>query len=241
MVDREAVGGRRMGRDPRLLALAELVPPGLAVADVGTGGRAALARLLVASGRSPGAVGIEASHPTWQAAADLVARRGPVEVAVRRGRGVAPLSSGEAAVLVAAGLGGRGIIDLLEEAGPRLGEFRRLVLGPQRDAAVLRRWLAERGFRLAWEELVAARRRIYELIAAEPGVEPASGAELEIGPRLLERRHPLLANLLRYRVQRLEAAAAQAAWAGNEQAASRLFEAARRLRKVGETWLSLRI
>ncbi len=230
-----------MGWDLRLQALAQLVPPGVPVADVGTGDRAVLARLLVASGRSPRAVAIETSHPTWRAASDLVARRGPAGVAVRRGRGVAPVAPGEAAVLIAAGLGGRGIIDVLEDAGPRLGEFRRLVLGPQRDAAAVRCWLAAHGFRLVREELVAVGRRIYELIAAEPGEEPASGAELEIGPRLLERRHPLLADLLRFRVRGLEAAAAQAGRAGNERAAGRLFEAARRLRKAGETWLSLRI
>jgi tRNA (adenine22-N1)-methyltransferase len=61
-------------------------------------------------------------------------------------------------------------------------------------AASLRKWLTQNGWHIVAEDLVEDGRHLYEIIAAERGESKAySEAVWEIGPQLIEAKHPLLA------------------------------------------------
>ncbi len=77
----------------------------------------------------------------------------------------------------------------------------RLVLGPMVRQSLLRGWLLNNDYRICDEDLSVEGNRVYEAIAAAPGREHLeSEVFLEVGPRLWEMRHPLLARHLDARI-----------------------------------------
>lgn len=192
---------------PRLAALAELVPHGSIVADIGTD-HAYLpvylvqergCRLVVASDISPG--------PLALARETVAAFNCLHKIDLRLGNGLQVLRADDAIeTVVIAGLGGRSIAALLEEGREQLRQAQRLILQPMQDAALLRLYLAGHGFALLQETLVLEGNRLYEIIMAAPGREEETDLfRLAVGPRLLERQPPLLAKLLREKMRRLRA------------------------------------
>lgn len=180
---------------PRLAAVAGLVPPGSRVADVGCDHGRLAAEL--------------ARRGSFVVATDRKLRRVPEGVPFRLGDGLAPLSSRDRIeVVVLAGLGARSIVRIL---GASRLPVARLVLQPQTEAPLLRRWLVEHGRRIVDEALVRDGGRTYVVVAAEEG-DAADGLRLEglerddvlaAGPVLLRRRAPGLARYWRERRDRL--------------------------------------
>lgn len=189
------------------------MPPGGVVADIGTDHGLLPAYLLV-TGRSPRAIATDIRPgPLAQARATVSQFGLQDQVDLRLGDGLAPLRPGEAGVIVISGMGGRRMAGILA-ARPEVSlAARRLVLQPNTEAADLRRWLVEHGFQLLEEELAREGEKIAEVMAAAAGREPAppvplAGLDWEVGPRLWERRHPLLGAFLAHRVERCRAALA---------------------------------
>lgn len=165
---------KRAGR-PRRRALAALIPddPGVLV-DVGADhGHVASAVGAIATERMPGRIG---------------RRDVPWVVA----DGLAPFRYVDTAVI--AGMGAHTILGILDR-GPR--PRRALIVHAPDAPALLRRGLAERGWRIDHEMLAPEARRYAEVIRAIPGREPSTGAHLDLGPRLLVSDDPLLEAHLR--------------------------------------------
>ncbi len=209
----------------RLLVIANFVPRGSTIADIGTD-HAYLPIYLVTEGVCPKGIGVDVHQGPFEAAMRAVQEAGLADkIAVRLGDGLAVVQPGEADVVVIAGMGGGTIRGILE-AGPQVvAGLKRLILQPMVDSAHLREWLICNGWPIADEELVEEEGRLYEIIVAEkadvavdakpdfcaakpdfcvdkqdfPDGENCSGAEaglnkvlLEVGPKLVEKRHPLL-------------------------------------------------
>lgn len=195
--------------------MAALVPPVRVAADVGTGD-ALLACHLVRAGGVERVIATDVGAGPLDQARATVARAGLADrVELRRGDGLLALRPGEAEVAVLAGMGARSMLAALAAAPDVLAGLRRLVLQPNGDPGPVRRWLLARGWRIAEEELVRERRHFYQVMAAELGREPPPPPELlaaglEVGPRLWERRHPLLRDYLAHRVSVLARAVAAA-------------------------------
>lgn len=100
--------------------------------------------------------------------------------------GLRPFEHVDLAVI--AGMGARTIARILD-VGPKP---RVAVLHAQDDPPVLRRWLAENGWRIDAEALAPEAGRFAEVLRALPGRETASGYWLDFGPRLLEGDDPHL-------------------------------------------------
>lgn len=160
---------------PRLRALAEAVPPGAVVADVGAD-HALLPAFLVRTGRCPRAIAIDA-RPGPLAGALRTLRRYGVQgrVELRQGDGLEPLRPGEADVVVIAGLGGETIAGIIAGRPEVAGTVRRWVLQPVRGREALRRYLAGQGWRVVEGEVAEGRRR-YAVMVAEPGGRPPDAA-----------------------------------------------------------------
>lgn len=177
----------------RLAVLAAFIPRGCIAADIGTD-HAYLPIFLVKQGICDYVIATDLREGPFRSAERKI-KEHAVEgrIDLRLGNGLKPLKPGEAEVVILAGMGGNTIRGILAGAPNILAGIKRLVLQPMTDAGDLRLWLAAHGWKIVDEELVEDDGRIYVIIAAEPGFEVTRDPVcLELGPRLLEKRSPLL-------------------------------------------------
>ncbi|NLL57548.1 MAG: SAM-dependent methyltransferase [Firmicutes bacterium] len=193
---------------PRLAAVASLVPSASVVADIGTD-HAFLPVYLVQDKACPKVIAVEKSELNSRLAQETVNLFNVNhKVEVRVGDGLLALDEKDGVeIVVIAGLGGKTVCRMLIAAAGRLGSYKRLVLQPMGDAALVRRWLAGHGFRFVREKLVQEKDHYYEVIAAEKGHQAVDEPIfLEIGPMLLKDRDPLLVPWLRHKLEHYEKA-----------------------------------
>lgn len=178
---------------PRLLAIAGFVPPGRRIVDVGTD-HALLPIYLVKNGISPSLIAGDLHTGPYEVARAAVEEAGLQDlVSVRLGDGLSIVQPGEAEVAVIAGMGGGTIREIIRNSMDTATQMERMVLQPMVDAGALRTWLAQSGWRLADEALIEESGSLYEVIAVVRGREEETDPLLlEIGPRLVEKRDPLL-------------------------------------------------
>ncbi|MGB9793297.1 MAG: tRNA (adenine(22)-N(1))-methyltransferase [Thermacetogeniaceae bacterium] len=190
----------------RLARLADYVIPGAVVADIGTD-HALLPAYLVQKGICSRVIACDLHPGPLESAKRTVAQYGlDGKVELRRGYGLEPLSPGEASVIVIAGMGGAKIREILAASPAVLEGTERLILQPLGGEALLRRWLLENGWALSDEELVYEGGRFYVILVAESAkgsrtLQRFEDSLLEIGPKLLEKRHPLLVSYLKRLIQ----------------------------------------
>ena len=192
-----------MQLDARLQAVADFVPTGSCIADIGTD-HAYLAAVLVRTGRAVKAVACDKNAGPCEAARKTIEENDLGDkVTVRQGDGLAPLAPKEVDTACIAGMGGGLIIEILSASPAVLQGLHRLVLQPMNAAFELRQWLYAHGWHLAEEALAQADGRIYEVLAAEPGQQerPADWL-LQIGPLLWQKKPMLLHEQLRHILQR---------------------------------------
>lgn len=197
--------------------MAEQVPPGSRVADVGTD-HALLLAWLVTHGRARAGIGIDVNAGPLAQARRTLAEARVSGVELRQGDGLRPLVPGEVDVVVLAGMGGARMVRLLEEGEVVVSGLRSLVLQPNTEWALVRRWVAARGFSLAREVMVEDRGKFYVVLDVRPQEHDTaawSEGELELGPRLSSERPPAFLAWLRHELARTERAAARVAGRGD--------------------------
>lgn len=194
----------------RIIRIAGFIPKGTIVADIGTD-HALLPVYLIQNGICPKVIASDLyPGPLETAKANVLLFGLNAFIEIRQGDGLQPLEPGEADVIVVAGMGGVKIKDILAASPDVLKSARRLVLQPQSAAGSLRRWLLENNWSLMDEDLVLENGLFYVIIVAEPRPLDSScaGEEddllLEIGPRLVEKRHPLLVPFLQEKIKNME-------------------------------------
>lgn len=182
-----------MRLDDRLQALADFVPEGSRVADVGTD-HAYLALELIKSGRADFVVASDKNSGPLEAANRSVREQGwDDKISIRQGDGLAVLKPGEVDTVCIAGMGGVLMTEILTAGAAVVKKLRRLVLQPMNGTAELRRWLYRHAWHIADETLAVDDGRIYEIVCAEKGREKMPDAlTLLLGPKLWEKKPPLL-------------------------------------------------
>ena len=131
-----------------------------------------------------------------------IRRSGWQRIELRYGDGLSVLAPGEVGTIVLAGMGGGLIATLLQAAPQVAGMAKTIVLQPMQGADILRRWLVGAGYQLRDEDLAKEGAKLYEVIAAGKGRQVITEELLLIGPRLWDKRHPLLPDLIRFRLHR---------------------------------------
>lgn len=222
--------------------MAELIPHGSRVADVGTD-HAILPRWLLATGRAVRCVACDLDPAALERARSGAAAGFAADVLdLRHGDGLATLRPEDGIdVLVLAGLGAAAISAILGSGGLPYPGVRRLVLQPQSEVARLRRDLLDRGYAIVDERLVRERGRFYAVIAAEPRKAARLPARrgltgddvLAAGPVLLRSGGPVVREYWEKRLARLEGIAAGAKAARPASAAASAAQARRILRALG--------
>ncbi len=148
----------------RLAAVAARVRQGARVADIGTD-HALLPVWLLQSGRCPSAVASDIGEGPAAAARRTVSGAGlEAVVSVRVGDGLAPVLPDETDDIVIAGMGGETIAEILAAAPWVANERYRLVLQPMSKPERLRLFLAENGFSIQEEDVVAEGERLYTVM-----------------------------------------------------------------------------
>ena len=166
----------QLSLQPRLQAIAGLVPQGGRLADVGTD-HAYLPISLLLGEKIPGAIATDI-HPEPLERGRRTARAFGVEerISFRLCDGLSAVSAEEVDTVVIAGMGGETIAAILD-AVPWSRE-KRVLLQPMSRAEFLRPWLAGHGWRVLGETLVRDKGHIYPILELSGGeMEPlAPGA-----------------------------------------------------------------
>ena len=198
--------GEAPALQPRLRAIADLVPAGSRLADIGTDHGYIPVALLLA-GRITRAIATDIGAPPLDHARRTAGRYGlTAGIDFRLGDGLGPRSGGEGDVIVVAGMGGDSIADILT-AAPWAREGPLLLLQPMSKAEVLRSFLPEHGYRVEAERLAADKGKLYPILTVRGGeMPPATSAESWGG--FLLRDDPLWGLYLEDRLLRLRRAAA---------------------------------
>lgn len=151
----------------RLTAIANLVPRGDVVADIGSD-HALLPVYLVVNGISPRVIAGELNAGPFEAATSQVRAAGLSDrIDVRRGDGLTVLEPGEVDTITIAGMGGALIVDILQQGLDRLTDVRSLILQPNVAEDAVRRWLAEHDYMLLDEQIIMEDGITYPILYAE--------------------------------------------------------------------------
>lgn len=153
----------------RLQQIADQVPVGARVADIGTD-HAYLPIYLVQAGKSPFCIGVEMNEGPYRRACLEVEEENLTEnISIRRGDGLRPVRAGEADVITISGMGGSLIQHILAEGLDKIKGAKRTILQPNVGAPLIRRFGYERGLKLVHEEIVGEGKEYYEILTFEPG------------------------------------------------------------------------
>lgn len=183
-----------MHLDERLQALADFVPEGSRVADIGTD-HGYLAVALIKQGKSEFVVAGDKNRGPYEAAKRTVHEHalGESQISVRLGDGLEVIKPGEVDTVCIAGMGGILMNTILEASPEVTARLKTLVLQPMNGVMELREWLYDHEWHIVDENLVIDDGRIYEVIKAGKGRRrKPSGIDLLVGPKLWQKKQPLL-------------------------------------------------
>ena len=189
----------------RLQAVADMVSPGLTLADIGTD-HGYVPIYLVATGRIPSAVAMDINEGPLQRAKEHIEQEGlDNKIKVRRSDGLKNLKEDEAQTIIAAGMGGGLVIQILSEGKGEEKGVREYILQPQSEIKKVRTFLFENGYRIVAEDMILEEGKYYPVIKAIRGIDlPYSEEELEYGRFLLKNAHPVLLSFLEKEKEKLE-------------------------------------
>ena len=215
------MGEERLKLSERLRALAELVPAGSVLADIGTDHAWVPAELLL-TGRISRAVAMDIGEGPLARAEAHIAELGLTEqVSLRLSDGFAALKPGEADCVLIAGMGGelmQGILTRGLGADGRPGPtfragVKRYLFSPHTEWEAFRGYLSAQGFRLTDERMLKEDGKYYLILVCENGDGEAAYLEAEargipvtaarhFGPLLLERRDTVLRDYMNERLRK---------------------------------------
>lgn len=187
---------------PRLQLLADLVPQGARLADIGTD-HGYLPVWLIQQHRIDFAIAADVGQEPLEHAKRTAVECGVAGVDFRLCDGLRGVSSDEIDTVVIAGMGGETIIHILS-ATPwtaRQGRYR-LLLQPMTKVGELRRWLANNGYCFTAEHLVWDKEFLYPVMVVTGGPQPAL-TELQQEYGVCLQSDPLYGQYLDMQISRL--------------------------------------
>ena len=186
----------------RLRAVVDMAAGVEVVADIGCD-HGLTAKALLTEKNVKKVIACDISADSLQKTVDLARKEGlQTCLETRCGDGLAPLGEKEAQVIIIAGMGGMLIRDILSRALRTAHDARWLVLAPQGNEDVLRRFLYENNFVIADEDMVCENDHYYQIIQVKNGIQPLpEEIELLFGPKLLAKKEPVFRKYLAERLK----------------------------------------
>ena len=181
----------------RLKAVAEMITPGLPVADIGCD-HAYLPIYLIREDRAPYVIACDVSAgPIMRAQENVEDVDLGERIDVRQGDGLSVISPGEVKAVVLAGMGGKLMMRILEEGADALEGVSELIMEPQSEVAAVRHFLQDNGFRIISENMISEEGKFYPVIKAVPGsMDWDKEIYFRYGKILLREENPVLHEFL---------------------------------------------
>ena len=181
----------------RLSCIADMVTPGLVVADVGCD-HAHLAMYLVEQEIAPFVYATDIHK------GPLAGARKSIEEAGLSGKiqtvlcdGLTGIQAGAVSSIVMAGMGGPLMIEIMRSSEAVCRKARELILEPQSEPALLRHFLEDNGYRIISEDMVCEENKFYPVIKCIHGaMELSREVYYRYGKILIKERNPLLLEYL---------------------------------------------
>ncbi len=178
----------------RLQAIADMVPEGAKVADIGTD-HGFLPCYLAQSGKAQQVIACDVNaQPLALAEKNIKDYNVGDTVSTRLGNGLAVIQPGEVDTVTIAGMGGALMLDILDASPLVVDRLKRIVLQPNVGAEAVRIWAEKNRWLIVAEELIRENDIFSVIIVLEQGRSDRfmSAVELYLGPKLLADHHPLL-------------------------------------------------
>ena len=196
----------------RLQTVAEFVPDGARLADIGSD-HAYLPAALIINDRIDFAIAGEVVKGPYENEKKEIVKLGLAQSLIPR------LADGLAAIhhddqidtVTIAGMGGSLITKILDQGQEKLAGVQRLVLQPNVGENRVREWLMNHQYQILAEKMLEEDGHTYEIIVAEPTTCPVRYGQKELlfGPFLLEHPTPIFEQKWRAELQRCEHAVEQ--------------------------------
>ena len=185
----------------RLAAVAEFVPQGARLLDVGSD-HAYLPIALMEEGKIDFAIAGEVVKGPYESAVHNVAGAGLADkIVVRLADGLAAFgASDKVTTITICGMGGGLIADILAASVDRL------ILQPNNREDELRAWLMNNGFNLVTEEIMTENDKFYEIMVVEHGQMTLSETDLRFGPFLNQEKSAVFKARWQRELKKLEIA-----------------------------------
>ena len=181
---------------PRLQLLADLVPQGALLADIGTD-HGYLPVWLLQQGRISSAIAADIGAGPLEHARRTAREYDVYGLAFRLCDGLSAIAPDEADTLVIAGMGGGLVIHILTEGAKVLKSVETLVLQPQSEFARVRDYLEKNEYRIEEEHMLCEDGKYYAMMRVKHGkMTPLTEIEQKYGPVLLAKKDPVLKEFL---------------------------------------------
>ncbi len=188
----------------RMQALVNMVPKGRVVCDVGCD-HGWVSIYLVQKGIAQRVFAMDVRIGPLERAKEHIARYKLDEaIETRLSDGLTNLAIGEADCMICAGMGGPLMMKILTEGREKARGMKELILQPQSELAMFRRFLREEGYKIVAEDMVLEDGKFYPMMKVEP-VEKQEKLNLSAeeqqlwdtyGEYLLKGKHPVLKKYL---------------------------------------------
>lgn len=186
----------------RLQSVADQVPQGAALADIGTDHAYLPVRLLL-DGRIRSAIAADLRQGPLDRARETAALCGVSgRISFRLCDGLSAVREDETDTIAIAGMGGETIAAILA-AAPWTRRDKLLLLQPMTSFPDLRLWLQQNGYRIEKETISREGKRLYSCLTVRAGeMEPLSPAELWVGRQSGDPLRPDLLSLMAGKLRR---------------------------------------
>lgn len=188
----------------RMKAIADLIPDGLSVADIGCD-HGFVALYLVTEKRAPKAIAMDINEGPLLRAKEHIEQYNLADViSTRLSDGAVKLNQGEVDAAVIAGMGGKLTVKILSESLEKFKAMKCFVLSPHSDIPFVRDYLYLNGFAIEDENMVYDEGKYYTMMRCIVADEQIDDYGRLYGPRLIENKHPVLKEYLNKELVKLD-------------------------------------
>lgn len=205
----------------RMQAVADMVTTGNRVCDVGCD-HGYVSIYLVQAKKAPHVLAMDVNKGPLLRGEAHVKQFGVKDyITLRLSDGLLNYHKGEADTMLAAGMGGRLLMEILDREPEKTADFKELILQPQSELPLFRKYLREKGYRITEENMVLEDEKFYPMMKAVPSLEKKSCQENQkkreadggqnadsrlamedmLGPYLLRERNPVLLLFIRQEIR----------------------------------------
>lgn len=176
---------RKLELSPRLQLLADWVPLGSRIVDVGTD-HAFLPVWLMLNGKISSAIASDLRSGPLARGTETAQEYGVADsVEMRLCAGLEGIKPTEADIVIIAGMGGENIAQILENAPWTADGAHTLILQPMSKMELLRQFLSEHGYEIVAEKLIMDRGTVYPVMKVQAGHMKLTIGQLHAGVKLM--------------------------------------------------------